>query len=151
MTGQLHVLSSQNCPLSWGGLDLSQHMVPYAHLSPHPEWQLDWFSHFCRAHDCDRLRDHTTQPAIICRIYVIAKNKKLVVRYSGNGNKCISKVTLHQARLVLRRVTIHGTCNQQLSHLHSQKQGSAVTLSGWMEVKAHLTCGLVWWVTGKTV
>jgi len=26
-------------------------MVPWAHSSPYPKWHLDWFSHFCRAHD----------------------------------------------------------------------------------------------------
>jgi len=31
-------------------------MVSLAHLSPQPKWHLDQFSHFCRAHDCDRPR-----------------------------------------------------------------------------------------------
>jgi len=25
-------------------------MLPWAHLSPQPKWQLDWLSHFCTAH-----------------------------------------------------------------------------------------------------
>jgi len=29
-------------------------IVPWAHLSPHPKWQLHWFSRFCGTHDCDR-------------------------------------------------------------------------------------------------
>ena len=34
--------------------------VPRAHLSPQPKWHLDRFSHFCRAHQCDRQTESQT-------------------------------------------------------------------------------------------
>jgi len=37
-------------PLPMGDLDLMYYMIPWAHPSPQPKWQLDRFSHFCRAH-----------------------------------------------------------------------------------------------------
>ena len=38
-------------------------MVPYAQLRPHSKWHLDWFSRFCRAHDCNRQTDRPTDHA----------------------------------------------------------------------------------------
>ena len=32
-------------------------MVPWVHPGPQPKWHLDWFSRFCRTHDCDRPTD----------------------------------------------------------------------------------------------
>ena len=45
--------SPQNCPLAWGIWTPVQHMVPWAHLSPQPEWHLNQFSGFCRNHNND--------------------------------------------------------------------------------------------------
>ena len=45
--------------------------LQWAHPSPQPKWHLDWFSHFCRAHDHDRPTDHATPPIAIGYIYVV--------------------------------------------------------------------------------
>jgi len=39
-------------------------MVPSAHQNPHPKWHLNWFSHFCTAHD--RVRPTDRQCYSIC-------------------------------------------------------------------------------------
>jgi len=35
-------------------------MGPWTHPSPHPKWHLDRFSHFFRAHNCNRQTDRQT-------------------------------------------------------------------------------------------
>jgi len=46
-----------------------------AHLTQHPEWHLNQFSHFCSAHNCDgqteRQTDHTALSVTICSIYLL--------------------------------------------------------------------------------
>jgi len=50
-------------------------MVPWANPSPHPKRHLDWFSHFCRAHDYDRQinqeTDHASLSVTIGHIYIV--------------------------------------------------------------------------------
>jgi len=52
--------SLQNCPFSWEIWIPIQYMIPWDHPSPKPKRHLDQFSHFCRAHDCDRQTDRQT-------------------------------------------------------------------------------------------
>jgi len=40
------------------------------HPNHQPKRHIDWFSHFCRAHYCDRKTDHATQSVTIGHIYV---------------------------------------------------------------------------------
>ena len=55
-------------------------MVPLAYPNPQRKWHLDRFSHFCRAHDCnrqtDRQSDHATPPSTICRILAMRSENK---------------------------------------------------------------------------
>ena len=39
-------------------------------VTPQPKWHLDWLSHFCRGHDCDRPIGHTIQSVTTGCIYV---------------------------------------------------------------------------------
>jgi len=58
-TLQQAALSPQKSPFPWGDLDPIQYMVPWAHPRPQPKQHLDQFSHFWRAHYCDRPRQTT--------------------------------------------------------------------------------------------
>jgi len=44
----------QNCPFSCGDVDAYQICGSLGLPNPQPKWHLDQFSHFCRAHYCNR-------------------------------------------------------------------------------------------------
>jgi len=50
-------------------------MFPWAHPIPHPKQHVDWFSRFCRAHDCERQTDRQTTlySETTGRIYVVLR------------------------------------------------------------------------------
>jgi len=50
----------QNCLFVRGGSEPRLVCASLAHPSPQPKQHLDWFSHFCRAHDHDRPTDQQT-------------------------------------------------------------------------------------------
>jgi len=57
----IHFTISRRSPLPMGiCTPIECMLVPWAHLNPHPKQHLDWFSRFCRAHDCDRQTDRQT-------------------------------------------------------------------------------------------
>ena len=53
-----------------------------AHPSPYPKWHIERFSHFGRAHDCDRTTDHTTPSVIINRIYIALRCGLINIHYT---------------------------------------------------------------------
>ena len=66
----------QNCPFAWG--DLVPHLTDGSLGPPKSTSQtyLDQFSGFCRAHNRDRLTDHTTSSVTIDCIYVLTVHKQ---------------------------------------------------------------------------
>jgi len=75
-TGRIVAAAETNPSYSPGGTNVYLIIVPWAHLSLHPNWYRDKFSHFCWAHGrdqqadrvTDRHTDHTSPSVVISHI-----------------------------------------------------------------------------------
>jgi len=110
-TLQWAALPPQNCLFPWG-IWTPSNMVPWTHPSPKTKWHLDWFIHFCRAHNCDRQTSKRWHLGTIwtrlfrtCWMLFLSPNQSTEDIQSTGANQRKSPITSHYDPFLIHHLT----------------------------------------------